>query len=240
MAFLYVGAFIVPGPAALATVYGMWVVWRTRTQKILGLWLLSLLFFYLLWFGSGPNAQSYYNLPALAPLCAFFGIGMTSLFEWQKLLRWRRTGMAIAIVLVVLPAIPVWRYLFTPDRQTLEAALWVRANTKPGRYHSLPAQSPMGCYRLPQQSRSRLLFATPHLCVDRKYTGDLSPDGTGTRILRGGNSAFAACRRRIARRAEPVSRERSSPAGTNGLAGKERIPNACNRERLCRLSKTLI
>lgn len=132
MPFLYVGAFIVPGPAALVTVYGMWVVWRTRTQKILGLWLLSLLLFYLLWFGSGPNAQSYYNLPALAPLCALFGIGMTALFEWQALLRWRRAGIILAILLVVLPAIPVWRYLFTPDRQILEAALWTRANTKPG------------------------------------------------------------------------------------------------------------
>ena len=132
MAFLYVGAFIVPGPAALATLYGMSVLRQKNAQKILGPWLLALLCYYLLWFGSGPNSQSYYNLPALAPLCALFGIGMASLLEWQKLRPWRRTGMAVAIVLVVLPAIPVWQYLFTPDRQTLEAALWVRANTNRG------------------------------------------------------------------------------------------------------------
>ena len=132
MPFLYVGAFIVPGPAAVATAYGLWVLRRTKAQKILGLWLLSLLFFYLLWFGSGPNAQSYYNLPTLAPLCALFGIGVKSFFEWKKLLRWRRPAMIAAILLVILPAILVWRYLFTPDRQILEAALWIRANTQPG------------------------------------------------------------------------------------------------------------
>jgi 4-amino-4-deoxy-L-arabinose transferase-like glycosyltransferase len=132
MAFLYVAAFIVPGPAALASAYGMWVAWQTKAQKILGLWLLSLLFFYLFWFGNAATAQSYYNLPALAPLCALFGIGVKSLFEWQMVRRWRRVGTIAAILLVVLPAIPVWRYLFTPDRQILEAARWARANTKPG------------------------------------------------------------------------------------------------------------
>ena len=84
MAFLYVGAFIVPGPAALATLYGMSVLRQKNAQKILGPWLLALLCYYLLWFGSGPNSQSYYNLPALAPLCALFGIGMASLLEWQS------------------------------------------------------------------------------------------------------------------------------------------------------------
>ncbi len=131
MAFLYVSAFIVPGLAMLATACGFWVLRWRKTQKILCLWLLSLLFFYLLWFGSGPNSQSYYNLPALAPLCALFGIGMTWFFEWHKVERWRNPAMVVAILLVVLSSVPVWFYLFKPDRQTLEAARWVRANTRP-------------------------------------------------------------------------------------------------------------
>jgi hypothetical protein len=131
MVGLYLAAFIVPGPAALITAYGLWTFLRTQQKKFLGAWLLSLLLFYLVWFGVGPNSQNYYNLPALAPLCALLGIGMTSILEWQKLLRWRRTTVVVAIVLVVLPAIPVWQYLFKQDRQILAAALWTKENTQP-------------------------------------------------------------------------------------------------------------
>jgi 4-amino-4-deoxy-L-arabinose transferase-like glycosyltransferase len=131
MVGLYLAAFIVPGPATLVTAYGLWVFLRTHSEKILGLWLLSLLFFYFLWFGIGPNSQNYYNLPALAPLCALFGIGMASLVEWPGLLRWRRTAVVVAILLVLVPAIPVWHYLFKQDRQILAAALWTKENTQP-------------------------------------------------------------------------------------------------------------
>jgi hypothetical protein len=129
---LYVAAFIVPGPAALGSAYGLWIFLRTQREKILELWLLSLLVFYVLWFGNGAARQSYYNLPALAPLCALFGIGMTKLLGSRYVLRWRRAAIIGAVLLVLLPAIPAWQYLFQPDRQILAAALWVRANTKPG------------------------------------------------------------------------------------------------------------
>jgi 4-amino-4-deoxy-L-arabinose transferase-like glycosyltransferase len=132
MVGLYLAAFIVPGPATLITVYGLWVFLRTHSEKILGPWLLSLLLFYFLWFGIGPNSQNYYNLPALAPLCALFGIGMASLVEWPGLLRWRHTAVVVAILLVVVSAIPVWQYLFKQDRQILAAALWTKENTQPG------------------------------------------------------------------------------------------------------------
>ncbi|MEP6685751.1 MAG: glycosyltransferase family 39 protein [Verrucomicrobiota bacterium] len=131
MIFLYVGAFIIPGPVALGVAYGTWKFRLQKARKILGLWMLSLLLFYLVWFGSGPTAQSYYNLPALAPLCALFGIGMKALLEWQQLVRWRRTATVVAIILVVLPAIPAGQYLFKPDTQILEAARWMRANSRP-------------------------------------------------------------------------------------------------------------
>jgi 4-amino-4-deoxy-L-arabinose transferase-like glycosyltransferase len=132
MVGLYLAAFIVPGPAAFITAYGLWILLRTQRETILGSWLLSLLLFYLLWFGVGPNSQSYYNLPALAPLCALFGIGMASILEWQKALRWRRTAAVVAILLVVLPAVPVWQHLFKQDRQILAAAQWTKENTQPG------------------------------------------------------------------------------------------------------------
>jgi hypothetical protein len=129
---LYLAVFIVPGPAALVTAYGLWNFLRVRPEKILGLWLLSLIFFYLLWFGNTAANQSYYNLPALAPLCALFGIGMSKLLGSRYVLQRRRTAIIGAALCVILPAIPVWQYLFNPDRQILAAARWVRANTQPG------------------------------------------------------------------------------------------------------------
>ena len=77
-------------------------------------------------------SNCHHNLPALAPLCALFGIGMTSILEWQKLLRWRRTVAVAATLLVVLPAIPICQHLFKQDRQILAAALWTKENTQPG------------------------------------------------------------------------------------------------------------
>src|SRR5207244_4081195 len=129
---LYLAAFIVPGPAALITAYGLWNFLRIRQKKILGVWLLSLVFFYLLWFGNTAAHQSYYNLPALAPLCALFGIGMVKLLGLRYVLQQRRTAIIGAALCVILPAIPVWQYLFNPDRQILAAARWIRANTQPG------------------------------------------------------------------------------------------------------------
>lgn len=132
MIFLYLGILIVPGPAALAAAYGFFEYIRKHREKILGLWFLSLAFFYLLWFGNGATGQSYYNLPVLAPLCALFGIGMHELLQKKWILRWPRIAAASAVMLVVLPAIPIWRYLFQEDRQIFEAALWTKQNTQPG------------------------------------------------------------------------------------------------------------
>ena len=132
MVCLYLALFIVPGPSALVTAYGLWAFLRLHRQKMLGLWLLSLTVFYVLWFGATAAKQSYYNLPALAPLCALFGIGMSTLLASRYVLRWRRAAIIGAALFVILPAIPVWQYLFKPDRQILAAALSIRANTKPG------------------------------------------------------------------------------------------------------------
>jgi dolichyl-phosphate-mannose-protein mannosyltransferase len=131
MALLYVGAFILPGPTLLATMYGLYAFVRKYREQFLGVWLVSLMIFYLLWFGNGAPAQGYYNLPALAPLCALFGIGMQEILAMKWSRAWPRIATVSAVLLVVLSAIPIWKYLFKQDRQILAAALWTKENTLP-------------------------------------------------------------------------------------------------------------
>lgn len=131
MILFYCGAFIAPGATALACIYGLWHFVRHHRQPILGCWLASLAVFYLVWFGSGPTSQSYYNLPALAPLCALAGIGIAAILTWGQLERWRTGAKAVAVLLVVAPAVPVLQHLFKQDRLILAAAQWARVNTNP-------------------------------------------------------------------------------------------------------------
>jgi hypothetical protein len=131
MIFLYLSAFIFAGPAGLAAAYGLWTVLRTPRKGILGLWLISLMLFYLIWFGTSGTGQSYYNLPALAPLCALFAIGVSGLLSIQWLRDYRLIAGAIVMVAVTLPAVPIWKYLFKQDRQLLAAARWTKENTQP-------------------------------------------------------------------------------------------------------------
>lgn len=132
MILLYVGAFAIPGPAALAAAHGLWIFVQRQRERIFGAWLLSIAVFYLLWFGNnGAPGQAYYNLPVVAPLCGLFGIGLSALLSRDRVLPWRRTAIAIALILTVVPAIPVWQYLLKPDRQILAAAIWTRQRTKP-------------------------------------------------------------------------------------------------------------
>jgi 4-amino-4-deoxy-L-arabinose transferase-like glycosyltransferase len=131
MICLYLVAFVLPGPIIFVAAWGFWTFLRRNRTKILGLWLLSLALFYLLWFGNTAANQSYYNLPAVAPLCALVGVGMTKLLSMPFFNQWRRTVIIIAPLLVVVPAIPVYRYLWRQDWQLFAACEWVRANTQP-------------------------------------------------------------------------------------------------------------
>jgi 4-amino-4-deoxy-L-arabinose transferase-like glycosyltransferase len=133
MLILYIGALIIPGPALFASGYGLYVFMRREGKKLLGFWMIALAVFYVGWLGNaGPAGQSYYNLPALAPLCALFGIGMRDMLAKKWILSWQRVAAFCAVVLVVLPAVPVWKYLFKQDRQLLAASLWAKENTKSG------------------------------------------------------------------------------------------------------------
>jgi len=132
MIFLYIGGFIVPGPAAAGVAYGFWVFIRKCRERLLGLWLLSVAAYYLVWFGNCGTAQSYYNLPALGPLCALFGIGVNALFASERIAPWRRPAIIAVVLALVLPAVPVLRYLFKQDRQIFAAAGWLHRHTQPG------------------------------------------------------------------------------------------------------------
>jgi hypothetical protein len=129
MVCLYLTAFVVPGLAALLSAFGLWVFLRTQREKILGLWLVSLAAFYVLWFGNTAAGQNYYNLPALAPLCALFGIGANAALGWSKVVRWRFTASVATASVVLISAVPALIYLFKQDRAILEAARWTRAHT---------------------------------------------------------------------------------------------------------------
>ena len=131
MMLFYLGAFIVTGPAALAAAAGLWIFLRRKCGGILGLWLLSTVLFYLVWFGNAGTAQSYYNLPALAPLCALFGMGVSVLLSWKRIACWPRASAFVVFAALLLCVAPVLRYLFRQDRQILAAAVWTREHTRP-------------------------------------------------------------------------------------------------------------
>lgn len=129
---LYLAGFVVPGFAALPVLRGAVVVARRGGSKILAAWLVSMVAFYLLWLGNGPASQSYYNLPALVPIAALFGLGMNALLSAEWVQPWRPAAAGLATVLTVACAVPVWIYLFLPDRALLAAARWTHDHTEPG------------------------------------------------------------------------------------------------------------
>ena len=129
---LYLGAFVATGPAALAAAWGLRVVLREKRAGFLGLWLLSLVVYYVLWLGNGGAAQSYYNLPALAPVCALFGSGLNAVLSTEKLAHWPRTAVTGAALVLAISVAPVIAYLFKQDRTIFAAAQWARTHTAPG------------------------------------------------------------------------------------------------------------
>lgn len=126
MISMYLGAFVAPGPVIFGVLQGALKLIARPFFLLLG-WLAATAFFYVFWLGSTAAVQSYYNLPALAPICALFGIGMASLLAHRS-----RVVSAIAAVLVVVCAVPGSVYLFRPDRTILAAAQWTRDHTEPG------------------------------------------------------------------------------------------------------------
>jgi hypothetical protein len=128
----YLGFFVIPGIAAVAAGVGLWIAARARCRTLLIAWVLSIAAYYFVWFGNAGTAQSYYNLPAVAPLCALFSLGVCALLRWGKFARWQ-TAARIAVVALLLASVtPGLRYLFQKDTRILAAARWVRDHSQPG------------------------------------------------------------------------------------------------------------
>ncbi len=134
MVCFYLAGLVSPAPSLLAIGYGfLSLVRRFQDHAILVRWLVALIVYYLLWFGNaGPTGQSYYNFPALVPLCALFGIGMARLLGLRAFESWRPIAATIAIALVLGAAVPAYAHLFRQDRHLFDAAVWAKRNTPPG------------------------------------------------------------------------------------------------------------
>ncbi len=132
MIALYVAGFLIPGFSTLSVARGVPEIMRAKSPRLLVAWLVALAIFYLAWLGNGPASQSYYNLPALAPLCALFGLGMNAFLESPRVQRRRVLVAGIAATLTAGCAAPVWIYLFKQDHPILAAARWAREHTAPG------------------------------------------------------------------------------------------------------------
>jgi hypothetical protein len=128
----YLALFVVPGFAACGIAVGLWVALRQRFLSLLKVWLLTLIAYYLVWFGNAGTVQSYYNLPAVAPLCALFAIGITAGARLLPSGRCRWSATAGAVVLLAASVVPGAMYLFERDRPILAAARWAREHTRPG------------------------------------------------------------------------------------------------------------
>ena len=133
----YIGVFAVTPAGLVCGLAGLVAAAREAAKyRLLLYWCVSLAFFYACWGPRTAGEHSYYNLPALAPFCALFGVGIAAFREWLACRvspqSARRLAATAAVVLVVPFAAIGSLYLFRQDRTTYEAALWARDNTSPG------------------------------------------------------------------------------------------------------------
>lgn len=141
----YLTAFLAGPIGALVALAGFFR--RTPANHFGFWWLYSLVFFYLAWGPSTAGLHSYYNLPALGPVCFLFGLGMPAVLDWlRKRLRNPRAAAPIGpvspgggvggffpralVFLTILPLLCGSLYLFRQDRTILEAALWIKEHSK--------------------------------------------------------------------------------------------------------------
>lgn len=132
--------FILGPTGALAALAGLLKLLKERTSPravFFGAWLLSLIVYVLAWGGQTAGAHNYYNLPMLVPLAASFGIGLKAAHDWLKsrsAVWMRKTAPLLqpaGLTASLLFYLPVYWYFFHKDTQLLEAAEWIRNNTRP-------------------------------------------------------------------------------------------------------------
>jgi hypothetical protein len=129
--FTYITAFIA-GPVGIL-IASLGFLRRTPQNRIGFWWAGSLVFFYLIWGIKTAGLHSYYNLPALGPICFLFGLGMSWIAEQLDLRRApdapvQRPAWAAIICLVFAPLIVCSIYLFRQDRTIYDVALWIKNN----------------------------------------------------------------------------------------------------------------
>ena len=133
-AYAHFAAYLLPFVMGLGGVPGIAlgavVQFRERRWSWPTVWIGSIVLYYMTW-GFGPAQEhSYYQLPALAPCCYLFGIGMTRLRGSQRL--WvSRYGVPALAAGTAVVCVLVTCYLFRQDRVIYDAAVWVRQHTAP-------------------------------------------------------------------------------------------------------------
>jgi 4-amino-4-deoxy-L-arabinose transferase-like glycosyltransferase len=115
----------------------VWVVWglkealcRRRTVFVLA-WLGSLVFFYVFWAGASSRIHSYYNLPALGPVCLLFALGCARCLGTERARRHPAAARAAIAVVVLAGAAGPCAFLYQQDRVLMSACDWLRQNTAP-------------------------------------------------------------------------------------------------------------
>jgi hypothetical protein len=127
----YVAAFVA-GPVGLLIAAAGFKV-RTERNRAGFWWFYSLAFFYLVWGIRTAGWHSYYNLPALGPICFLFGLGMPIVQDRIRSALAQptqyRAAFATLCVAIFLPLIGCSAYLYRKDKVILQAALWMKQHT---------------------------------------------------------------------------------------------------------------
>ena len=129
----YVGIFLITPLGVPFVVGGLVRMLRERRAVVAWAWGASLIFFYLMWGPSTAAEHTYYNLPALGPVCLLFGMGVAAFQQWLRV--WvpsvsARGWIGAAIVLVAVPfPLVTTVYLYSQDRVVYDSAQWLKQNT---------------------------------------------------------------------------------------------------------------
>jgi hypothetical protein len=162
----YLTAFVLTPFGVLFAALGLFQLWKRRTEKIalfLGAWLLSLVFYVLLWGPRCAGGHAYYNLPMLFPAAMLFGLGMdrvlsSSFFSPRSSLKnqpqlsdcqslpaaststlagafsaFQRFNFSALLFLLILPAFLMTAYFFREDRVVYAVAKWAKENVPQGK-----------------------------------------------------------------------------------------------------------
>lgn len=131
----YVGIFLITPVCVPFVAGGLVRMIRARRHVVAWSWVASLVFFYLVWGPRTAGEHTYYNLPALGPVCLLFGIGVVGFQQWlgervpsATARGW--IGAAIALAALPFPLVAT-AYLYSQDRVIYDCARWLRQNTAP-------------------------------------------------------------------------------------------------------------